>query len=71
MLQPLLGWWDRVGEAEEGGGGRKSVQGHGLRPYRGLGVELGIGLSVCMENGGNGGDGSPEGQRVMRLCQSM
>lgn len=60
-----------MGEAGEGGEGMKSGQGHGLTPCRGPGIELGMGLSVCMENGGNGGDGSLEGRWVMRLCLSV
>lgn len=60
-----------MGEVVEGGEGMKSAQGHGLRLCHGLGVELGMSWSACMENEGNGVDGSPEGQWVMRLCQSM
>lgn len=74
MLQPLLGRWDREeeegGEGEEGGG-MKMGQGHGLRLYHGLGVELPMGLSVCTESGGNGGDASLEGEWVTRLCWSV
>lgn len=69
-LQPLLGWWDREGEAGEGEG-MKMERGHGLRPCHGEGVELVMGLSACMESGGNGGDVSPEGGWVSRSCQSM
>lgn len=46
----------------------KMEQGRGLRLCHGAGVELAIGLSACMESGGNGGDVSPEGGWVMCLC---
>lgn len=55
-----------MGEGE----GRTMGQGHGLRPCHDPGVELRMGLSVCMESGGNGGDASPEGECVMCLCRS-
>lgn len=58
MLQPLLGQWDREGEAGEGEE-TKTGQGLELRLCHGLVVELEMGLSVCMESGGNGGDVSP------------
>lgn len=61
MLQPLLGRWDREGEAGEGEG-MKMEQGHRLTLCHGPGVQLGMGLSVCMESGGNGGDVIPEGE---------
>lgn len=70
MLWHLLGRWDRegeVGEVEE----MKTGPGRGLILCHGPGAELVMGLSVCMESGGNGGGGSPEGGRAMRLYQTV
>lgn len=49
----------------------KTGQGCGLRPCHSPGIESGMCLNVCMENGGNGEDASPEGEWVMCVCQSM
>lgn len=68
-LQPLPGRWDREGVAEDEEG-KKTGQGLGLRLCHGSVVGLEMGLSICMESEGNGGDGSPVGERVERLSQT-
>lgn len=54
-------------EEEEG---MKTGQALGLRLCHGSVVGFEMGLSVCMESEGNGGDGSPVGERVEHLSQS-
>ncbi len=61
MLQPLPGWWDREGEVGEGGA-MKMEQGRGLKLCHGPGVEVFLGLSVCMVSEGNVGGVSLEGE---------
>lgn len=49
----------------------KTEQGRGLRLCRGLGVEMRMDSSACMETEGNGEDASPEKKCVMRSCLTV
>lgn len=73
MLQPPLDQWHREEEeeeGEEGEGGRRMEQEHGSEPSRGLGASWEM-LNFCMGSGGNGGDVSLEGVRVMCFCLTV